>query len=73
MAGLFKALIWFLYSNVRLGSFMFVSKGLAYAVLNLQYDISIVLSVSEKNNGLGSTSSFKQNNGARTEFMRKLK
>ena len=72
VTGLFKALIQFFYSYIRLGSFRFGSKGLAYAILNLQYDISIVLTVWEQNNGLGGVSPFKNNNDARAELMRQL-
>ena len=73
VTGVFKALIRFLYSYVRFGSFRFGSKGLAYAILNLQYDISIVLTIWEQNNGLGGTKPFKNNDDTRAQLMRQLK
>ena len=66
---LLKALLLFLYSYIRLGSFRFGSKGLAYAVLNLQYDISIALAVWEQNNGLGGIASFQRNDEVRVALM----
>lgn len=66
---LLKALLLFLYSYIRLGSFRFGSKGLAYAVLNLQYDISIALAVWEQNNGLGGIASFQKNDEVRVALM----
>jgi glycosyltransferase involved in cell wall biosynthesis len=67
--GLFKSLLkavgLFLYSYIRLGSFRFGSKGLAYAVLNLQYDISIALTVWEKDNGLDGVNAYQRNDEVR--------
>jgi len=67
--GVLKAVLRFLYSYIRLGSFKFGSKGLAYAVLNLQYDISIALMIWEKNNGLGGISPVRKNDEARVTLM----
>lgn len=72
LKGLLKALLRFLYSYFRLGSFQFGSEGLAYAVLNLQYDISIVLAVWEQNNGLGGRAPIQKNSDARIALMREL-
>lgn len=73
LKGLFKALLRLLYSYVRLGSFRFGSQGLAYAVLNLQYDISIVLTVWEQNNELGGAAPVQKNSEARAALMHELK
>lgn len=71
--GILKALFRFLYSYVRLGSFKFGSKGLAYAVLNLQYDISIALMSWEQNNSLGGGAPVQKNDEARVALMQELK
>ena len=69
LAGLSKALLRFLYRYFRLGSFRFRSEGLAYAVLNLQYDIQIALTVWENVNGYGGSQRAQRNDEVRVALL----
>lgn len=72
LKGILKAFGRFLYSYVRLGSFRFGSRGLVYAIINLQYDISIALMVWELSNDLGGTTPVKKNTEARVALLRQF-
>ncbi len=61
------------YSYIRLGSFRFGSKGFAHALINFQYELSIVLMVWELSYGLGGDAAIEKNDQSRKTLLQEFR
>jgi glycosyltransferase involved in cell wall biosynthesis len=63
----------FLYAYIRLGSFLYGSKGLIYALLNFQYDLAVQIQLWELNNQSDRANAVIKNNKIRSQFLNQQK
>jgi glycosyltransferase involved in cell wall biosynthesis len=70
LRGVLRALRIFLYSYIRLGSFRFGTRGLAYAIVNFQYELSIALMKWELGSALSDDAPVQKNADKRNELLK---